>query len=72
MSTIRIHENPARLYLDTLAQGSRWSMRQALESAARFLSDGEQGADTFPWPEARTVTPLPCGRTGRRSTSPRQ
>ncbi|MEM1179696.1 MAG: site-specific integrase [Acidobacteriota bacterium] len=53
MNAIRVHENPARLYLDTLAEGSRWSMRQALESAARFLSDGEHGADTFPWSEVR-------------------
>ena len=53
MSTIQVHENPARLYLDGLAKGSRWSMRQALESAARFLSDDEHGTDSFPWPEVR-------------------
>jgi len=28
-------------------------MRQALESAARYLSGDEHGAETFPWSEVR-------------------
>jgi integrase/recombinase XerD len=53
MSAIRVQENPAHLYLDGIAAGSRWSMRQALESAARHLSGSEHGADSFPWWEVR-------------------
>ena len=53
MNAIKVNENPARLYLDGIAAGSRWSMKQALESAAQYLSGGEHGADTFPWWEVR-------------------
>ena len=53
MSAVQIQENPARLYLDGIAAGSRWSMKQALESAARYLSGGEHGAESFPWCEVR-------------------
>jgi integrase len=53
MTAIKVQENPAALYLDGIAAGSRWSMRQALESAARHLSAGEHGAESFPWWEVR-------------------
>jgi len=53
MNAIKVQENPARLYLDGIAAGSRWSMKQALESAARHLSGGEHGAETFPWWDVR-------------------
>jgi site-specific recombinase XerD len=47
------HDNPARLYLESLSPGSHWGMNHALETIAEFLSDGEHTAETFAWAEVR-------------------
>ncbi len=53
MALQRNDENPARLYLSGLSDGSQWGMRHALETIAAFLSDGEDSAEDFPWWEVR-------------------
>ena len=49
----RNDDNPARLYLASIGQGSQWGMRQALETIAQFLSDDRHDAESFPWWEVR-------------------
>ncbi len=45
--------HPARVYLASLAPGSRRTMRAALENIAGLVSTGEAGALTLPWHELR-------------------
>ncbi|HRC87333.1 MAG TPA: integrase, partial [Thermoanaerobaculia bacterium] len=46
-------DNPARVYLASLAPGSYWAVRHSLETVASLL--GGEGADpwTYPWWEVR-------------------
>ncbi len=49
----RNDDNPARLYLASIGQGSQWGMRQALETIGQFLSDDRHDAESFSWWEVR-------------------
>ncbi len=46
-------DNPAAVYLASLSEGSRRTMRQALDDIALLLSSGKVAADTFPWGKLR-------------------
>lgn len=46
-------EHPVSVYLASLAEGSRRTMRGALDTIARELSRGECDAMTFPWQQLR-------------------
>ncbi len=45
--------NPARVYLMSLAVGSRRTMRGALETISQLVSNGRADALTLPWHELR-------------------
>ena len=49
----RQDDNPARVYLDSLAPGSYWAVRHSLETVASLL--GSEGTDpwTYPWWKVR-------------------
>lgn len=46
-------QHPARVYLASLAPGSRPAMRSALEAAAAILSSGALDLETLPWASVR-------------------
>jgi len=46
-------DHPVAVYLAGLGAGSRRAMRGALETIARFASDGRSDAVTFPWSHLR-------------------
>ena len=69
----RREDNPARVYLDSLAPGSYWAVRHSLETIAGLL--GGEGTDpwTYPWWKVRyrdTATPRRC-EPSSSSASPR-
>jgi integrase len=45
--------SPAQTYIDGLAEGSRRTMREALDLAARHLSAGAHDREAFDWPALR-------------------
>jgi integrase/recombinase XerD len=49
----KLKDNPARVYLDSLAPGSYWAVRHSLETIAGLL--GGEGTDpwTYPWWKVR-------------------
>jgi site-specific recombinase XerD len=49
----RPDQNPAIVYLNRLAPGSRRTMRQALDAIADLVSNGQLEAQTFPWEHLR-------------------
>ena len=46
-------QHPARVYLASLAEGSRPAMRSALEAAAAILTSGALDAEALPWASLR-------------------
>jgi len=53
LPTDRLAQNPAAVYLASLAEGSRRTMRQALDVIAGLVSDGQADALTLPWAALR-------------------
>lgn len=49
----RLDEHPAVVYLAGLAEGSRRTMRGALDTIAGLVSDGQADAETLPWARLR-------------------
>lgn len=46
-------EHPALVYLSSLAEGSRRTMRQSLDRIAELVTDGLADAESFPWHRLR-------------------
>jgi integrase len=49
----RRDQNPANVYLKSLARGSRRAMATCLETIARLVSGGRIEAESFPWAQLR-------------------
>lgn len=47
--------NPAAVYLARLADGSKRTMREALDLIASYVTDGQADAETMPWHQLRYV-----------------
>lgn len=52
-TTTRPDQHPARVYLASLSEGSRPSMRSALENVAALLTNGALDAERLPWSSLR-------------------
>lgn len=53
LAAVRPAQHPARVYLASLAEGSRPAMRSALEAAAAILTSGALDAEALPWASLR-------------------
>ncbi|MBE9118636.1 site-specific integrase [Lusitaniella coriacea LEGE 07157] len=50
---LSLAQHPARVYLDSLAPGSRPTMKQSLDAIARLLTSGQCDGDTLDWAKLR-------------------